>query len=204
MTTPRDLLLVAMDMPSDRLVDRGDLSLALAAAELIDLLAAKAVTLVDGHIVPQPHERNTDRLLDEAMAAVLTPAPHETVDDWLWRRGRGLPAVYLAVLEEEGPLVRETYRRWGLLPGSRLVLADTAGRRRAAQRWSSDEPLLVALAAAVGLGEEGTPPDHETPGGAVGVVLESLTHAVEELAEERRLRASALDRANATYRSRGY
>lgn len=38
MTTPQDLFLVSVDVPGARPVEQGDLSLALAGAELIDLL----------------------------------------------------------------------------------------------------------------------------------------------------------------------
>jgi hypothetical protein len=245
MTTPRDLLIVAMDVPPDLLVDRGDLSLALAAAELIDLLAAQALALRGDHVVPGPRaegeEPGRDPLLGEALAAygaatrsgggadaepgqepLRDPAPDpapqsagnasanpaqgagERVEDWLWRRGRDLPTAYLAALEEDGTLVREEYRRWGLLPTSRRVLADTPGRRRAAQHWSSDAPVLRALAALVGVKGDEPPPDEVPAAGPARPVLDALRHAVDELAEERRLRTTRLDRANATYRSRGY
>src|SRR4051812_47115612 len=73
MTTPRDLLIVAMDVPPDLLVDRGDLSLALAAAELIDLLAAKTLALRGDRVVPGPRpdgeEPDRDPLLGEALVA---------------------------------------------------------------------------------------------------------------------------------------
>ena len=52
MTTPRDLLMVAMDRESGRLPEQGDLSLALAGAELIDLLDVQAVRLDGERIVP--------------------------------------------------------------------------------------------------------------------------------------------------------
>ena len=52
MTTARDLALVAAD-PRDRtVVEQGDLSLALAGAELIDLLDAEALTLDGTLLVP--------------------------------------------------------------------------------------------------------------------------------------------------------
>jgi hypothetical protein len=251
MTTPRDLLIVAMDVPPDLLVDRGDLSLALAAAELIDLLAAKTLALRGDLVVPGPRaegeEPGRDPLLGGALAAygaatragegavaapgreplrdpapdaapAPAPAPEsagdasgnpaqgpgERVEDWLWRRGRDLPTAYLAALEEDGTLVREEYRRWGLLPTSRRVLADTPGRRRAAQHWSSDAPVLRALAALIGVKGDEPPPDEVPAAGPARTVLDALRHAVDELAEERRLRTTRLDRANATYRSRGY
>jgi hypothetical protein len=251
MTTPRDLLIVAMDVPSDLLVDRGDLSLALAAAELIDLLAAKELALRGDRVVPaaRPEGGGTarDRLLEEALTAygsasraeqdpagdahggaednrggdtgrepgddagrdpsgdpAREPGPGEYVEDWLWRRGRDLPTAYLAALEEEGTLVREEYRRWGLLPASRRVLADTPDRRRAAQHWWSDAPVLRALAALIGVKGDEPPPDEVPAHSPAHLVLDALRHAVDELAQERRLRTTRLDRANATYRSRGY
>ncbi|MEU6852905.1 GPP34 family phosphoprotein [Actinacidiphila alni] len=245
MTTARDLIVVAMDVPADLLVDRGDLSLALAAAELIDLLAARTLVLRGDLVVPgerrdeeQGTEAGRDRLLTQALTAyeaAIRPgtgdrrpegdaadagdkgrAPAESgqdaedeetgerVEDWLWRRGRDLPTAYLAALEEEGTLVREDQRRWRLLPTSRRVLADTPGRRRAAQHWSSDAPVLRALGTLIGVKGEEPPPDEVPEHSQARVVVDGLRQAVDELAEERRLRTTRLDRANATYRSRGY
>lgn len=45
MTTAHDLTIVSLEVPSDYPVERGDLSLALAGAELIDLLEAGTVAL---------------------------------------------------------------------------------------------------------------------------------------------------------------
>ncbi len=50
MTTAHDLTIVSLEVPSDYPVERGDLSLALAGAELIDLLEAGAVAL-DGPLL---------------------------------------------------------------------------------------------------------------------------------------------------------
>ncbi|MFE2449883.1 GPP34 family phosphoprotein, partial [Streptomyces sp. NPDC059426] len=52
MTTPRDLLIVTLDVAPMRPLERGDLSLALAGAELIDLLDAEARGIEDDRIVP--------------------------------------------------------------------------------------------------------------------------------------------------------
>jgi hypothetical protein len=196
-------------MPSGQLVDRGDLSLALAGAELIDLLGAGALVLSAGRAVPGSGPIPGDRLLAEALSSAPSgPAPAgEAVEEWLWRRGRGLPGVYLAVLEEEGTLVRENRRRWGVFPAGRLVLAGTPDRRRAALHWSSDDPVLLALAALIGIPSEDPASDQVppvAPDSPAGTVLGDLAHAVAELAEERRRRASRLDRANATYRTRGF
>lgn len=57
MSTAKDLFIIAMDPPPDRPVGQGDLSLALAGAELIDLLDAQAAALDGDRIVPgEPSE----------------------------------------------------------------------------------------------------------------------------------------------------
>jgi hypothetical protein len=191
-----------MDMPSSRPVERGDLSLALAGAELIDLLRAAAVRLDGDHLVPEPAPPMDDRLLEEAAAAFTDP--DESVTDWLWRRGRGLAAEYLAAFEAEGQLTAQRTRRWGLFRTSRKVLVDSLARQRAANRWAADEPVLAALAAAVGI-QDRRPGDY--PGTAdenASAVLTAVTAAVGELADERQRRARKLDDAAVTNYRRGY
>ncbi|MFI9029520.1 GPP34 family phosphoprotein [Streptomyces sp. NPDC053560] len=100
MTTPRDLLIVAFDVASDHPVDPGDLSLALAGAELIDLLAAELLVLDGERIVPGSAGHLADRQLNEAASLLVRQMPYESVDDWLWRRGRGLSAAYMTALAE--------------------------------------------------------------------------------------------------------
>jgi hypothetical protein len=202
MTTARDLLFVAMDMPSTRPLERGDLSLALAGAELIDLLGLGTVTLDGEFVLPTGRPGATEPQLDQAAAAVAPVADGETVEDWLWRRGRGLSDTYLAALEADGLLGREQRRRFLVLRTSRMVLADSPGRRRAAHRWAADEPVLLALASAIGI--SGPPPVPEPPPGAVATVLTSVRHAVDELTAERRRRAHRLDEAHQTYVRRGF
>ena len=51
MTTARDLLIVALSAASGRAAEPGDLSLALAGAELLDLMDARATTFDDA----EPH-----------------------------------------------------------------------------------------------------------------------------------------------------
>lgn len=150
MTTPRDLLIVTMDTAPDRPVEQGDLSLALAGAELIDLLAAGAVALDGDRIVPGTRPETADRLLGEAADALVREAPHESVEDWLWRRGRGLTEAYRAALEADGDLVRERHRGISFRAG-KLAPADSPARRRAMDRWTVDEPVLVLLAEALGV-----------------------------------------------------
>ncbi|MGW4028846.1 GPP34 family phosphoprotein [Streptomyces sp. NPDC004838] len=188
MTTPRDLLIAAMDIAPDRPVERGDLSLALAGAEAIDLLHAQAIALDDDRIVPGYRPPIADRLLDEAAASLVREAPYESVGDWLWRRGRGLSAAYLAALEAEGQFTRR--RRHGLPFGTgRLVPADSPDHRRAAARWTSDEPVLAALAAAVGIRGTRTEDAPIVTDDAVATVLAAVNDALLELEAVRQRRA---------------
>jgi hypothetical protein len=155
MTTPRDLLITTMDVASSRPVEQGDLSLALAGAELVDLLDAQALTLDDDRIVPGPQGTMGDRLLDEAVSSLIRQAPYESVEDWLWRRGRGLSSAYLAVLGAEAQVTRRRHR-WIPVRTGRTELVDSPARRPAADRWTSGEPVLAGLAAAVGIHDEQT------------------------------------------------
>ena len=194
MTTPRDLMITAIDVAPSRPVEQGELSLALAGAELIDLLADGAVTLEGERIVPGQRVVTGDRLLDQATASIAREGPYESVGDWLWRRGNGLAAEYSAVLEADGQLVRQ---RRGRLPfrAGRLVVADSLDRRRAADRWASGEPVLATLGAAVGLdgdgeGVEGSPSAGDD---AVDTVLAAVDDASVELAAERQRRSIEQD-----------
>ncbi|MFE9885768.1 GPP34 family phosphoprotein [Streptomyces scopuliridis] len=195
MTTPRDLMITAMDVaPSPPVA--GELSLALAGAELIDLLTAEAIRLEDDRIVPAHRPALADRLLDQAATSLAREAPYESVADWLWRRGRGLAPAYLAALEADGQLTRR--RRRGLpFRTGRMVPVDSPDRRRAADRWASHEPVLTALATAVGIpardkGDTGDRRAEEAPGvpdDAVETVLVAVNEALIELEAVRQRRS---------------
>lgn len=204
MTTPRDLLIVVMDSASPHTVDRGDLSLALAGAEMIDLLDARAVRLDGERIVPGYRPAVADHLLDGALSSLVREDPHEPVGEWLWRRGRGLSAEYLAALEAEGQLVRRRRHRWPLVPEGETTLVDSPARYQAADRWAADEPVLVALAWAVGVGDG---PAKDSPGirdAAVATVLSAVDDALGELAAERGRRSRRREEAAADNVRRGY
>lgn len=145
MTTARDLLLVAMDVAPVRPAGQGELSLALAGAEVIDLVGTGAVALDGDLLVPGTAPAPDDRLLAEAAASLVRAAPYESVEDWLWRRGSGLAAAYSARFEADGLTgrarhggsrsgrrgrSRSTHRRVATPPG--------AGRRtsRSSPRWA--------------------------------------------------------------------
>ncbi|MFF4243384.1 GPP34 family phosphoprotein [Streptomyces sp. NPDC001822] len=189
MTTAKDLFIIALDLGSKHSVGQGDLSLALAGAELVDLIGARAVALDGDRIVPaEQGQPADDHLLGEASAALTRQAPHERVEDWLWRRGRDLAASYQAALEESGELTREHRGRLSF-GAERLELADTPSRRRALNRWEAEEPVLVALAAAVGIPGEQTEDEPAPDDEAVTTVLAVVNDAVMELEAVRQRRS---------------
>ncbi len=190
MTTAKDLFSLAMEPRPEGAVGQGDLSLSLAGAELIDLLTARAVALDGDRVVPGPQQPPEDRLLAAADSALVRQVPYERVEDWLWRRGRDLSAAYQAAFEEEGLLTRA---RRGRLPfgTERMELVDTPGRSRARSRWEQEEPVLVALAAAVGIGRDPSG-DEAAPawdGEEVATVLAAVNDAVMELEAVRQRRS---------------
>src|SRR3954463_9304337 len=142
MTTPRDLLIVALDAAPGRPVEPGDLSLALAGAEVIDLLGARALTLGGDRIVPGHPSATGDRLLDEAASSPARQVPYESVDDWLWRRGRGLSAAYLAALRRtnSSPGDAAAGRCSGPAGWCRPIHRRAAGRRTGGRRTSPSWP----------------------------------------------------------------
>ncbi|MFI7289912.1 GPP34 family phosphoprotein [Streptomyces anulatus] len=178
MTTAKDLFIIAMDPVPEHTVGQGDLSLALAGAELLDLIGAGAVTVDGDLIVPGGSPAPDDRLLGEAAARITRQPPYERIEDWLWRRGRDLSATYQDALEEDGEL---TQKRSGRLPfGPRRVeLVDTPGRHRAIGRREEGEPVLAALASAVGIdggrsGDDEPRIDDETVTAVVATVHEAV------------------------------
>ncbi|MER6960652.1 MULTISPECIES: GPP34 family phosphoprotein [unclassified Streptomyces] len=192
MTTARDLMIVALDVTPDvtsvREVGQGDLALALAGAEAIDLLRAEALTLDDDLLVPGPPAEPDDPLLAEAASALVREEPYESVEDWLWRRGRGLPSTYTDRLEADGLIGRPRGRLLGVR-SARTQPVDSPARRRATARWASDEPVLAALATAVGLREEPADGGPDRLDEAVVTILAAVGDAVAELDAVRRRRS---------------
>lgn len=184
MSTPKDLLIVALQDGGP--VTQGELSLGLAAAELIDLLRVPAARMDGGRIVPGRLPGPADPLLEEAAAAFVTDDPYEPVDDWLWRRGEGLAAAYLDALEADGALERRGGRPFR--DGER-VLTDSPARRAASDRRDAREPVLLTLAEIVGLpdGPDGRDRPQVTDY-AVERVLGAAEEAVQELEAERQRR----------------
>ncbi|MGI5259674.1 GPP34 family phosphoprotein [Streptomyces angustmyceticus] len=189
MTTPRDLLFVALDAPPDRAPAQGALSLALAGAELVDLREAGAVGLDGDRLVPGFRPAVADRLMDEAASSLDQQPPYESAEDWLWRRGRGLAAAYLAALEAEGQLTRQGGGRWKRFRAGELKPADSPAHRAATDRWAAGEPVLTALGTSLGIGGERPADPPELSDDAVATVLAAVDTAVRELEFERQRRA---------------
>ena len=187
MTTPRDLMIIAMDAAPDHPVEQGNLSLALAGAEVIDLLTARAIELDEDLIVPGYRPTLGDRLLEEAASSLVRESPYESLDDWLWRRGRGLSSAYLAVLEGEGQLTRQRHR-WMPFRASQ-TLVDSLDHRKAEERWTSNEPVLATLGAALGIRGRRTEDAPSVDDDAVSTVLDAVHDSLTELEAERQRRA---------------
>ncbi|MFD9338952.1 GPP34 family phosphoprotein [Streptomyces sp. NPDC060028] len=189
MTTANDLFTLALEPQPERSVGQGDLSLSLAGAELIDLLRAQAIDLDGDLIVPGLQPSLDDRLLVAAASALVRQVPYEHVEDWLWRRGRDLSAAYQVAFEEDGLLTRA--RRGRLNFGAEhMELVDTPARRLAQSRWEADEPVLGALAAAIGIRRgEGSEDNAGPDGEAVTTVLAAVNDAVMELEAVRQRRS---------------
>ncbi|MEU3791607.1 GPP34 family phosphoprotein [Streptomyces fructofermentans] len=188
MTTARNLLIVAMDTAPDNPVKSGELSLALAGAELIDLLGAEAIELDEDRIVPTGGAAPTDRVLAEAAAALRREKPYEQLGDWLWRRGDSLAGAYAAGLEAEGLLVHRGGRR-NPFRGDELVLIDSPARREATESWNSLDPALVTLGEAVGVQGERDTDLPQIADDRVAAVLAAVSDALVELEAVRRRRS---------------
>ncbi|MGW2717015.1 GOLPH3/VPS74 family protein [Streptomyces sp. NPDC001492] len=187
MNTARDLAIVALDAAPSRQVQQGELSLALAGAEVLDLIEALALALDGDRILPSAPSPTGDRLLDEAASSLVRQEPYESVEEWLWRRGRGLSSAYVDDLERLGLTARPRGRRIQLRTG-RAELVDSPARQQAEERWASGEPVLAALAAAAGIHEEQAE-HHDLSGEAVTTVLAAVGDAVMELEAVRQRKA---------------
>ncbi|MFF2650169.1 GPP34 family phosphoprotein [Streptomyces sp. NPDC058045] len=184
MNTARDLLLISLDRALGAPADQGALSLALAGAELIDLMAAEAVSLQGERIVPGLAPEQEDELLRRAVSSLVREAPYESVDEWLWRRGRGLAAEYVAVCQAEGLVARSAHR---LMPNPPRTV-ESAARQAAAARHAEGEPVLLALSTAVRRDDEPTV-DASALSDPVVAVLAAVGGAELELEGERQRRS---------------
>ncbi|WP_425276348.1 GPP34 family phosphoprotein [Streptomyces carpinensis] len=93
------------------------------------------MTLDGDRTVPGPRTATGDRPLDQAAAALLRREPHETVEDWLWRRGSELTTVHVADLDRTGLLGHpQGHRLRGLF--ARTGPGGSPERHRAEERLS--------------------------------------------------------------------
>lgn len=189
MTAARDLMLIAVDVAPSRPLMQGDLSLALAGAELTDLLAAGTAALEGTRIVPGDEAELADSLLGQAASVLARQAPYDSAADWLWSRGDGLASVYAAGLEAQGLLERRRPRRWAPFRSGPPVPADATALHRARERLASGEPVLAGLASAAGLDGQEAPDVRDTAGDAAETVLAAVHDAVRELEALRQRRA---------------
>ncbi|MGC9438429.1 GPP34 family phosphoprotein [Streptomyces sp. WG5] len=187
MITAHDLTIVSLEVRSDYPVERGDLSLALAGAELADLLDAGAVSLEGRLLRPIAPPGSGDRLLDAA-ASLVRREPAESVEDWLWRRGRGLAAEYLATAGASDSGRRRS--RWSVRPtADRPDPVDPVARRRAIDRWATGDPVLVGLAGAVGIRHASADQVVDPEDDGTAAALAAVNDAVVELAGVRQRRS---------------
>ncbi|MGW5782215.1 GPP34 family phosphoprotein [Streptomyces sp. NPDC003863] len=179
-TTARDLALCVLNLPPERAVEQGDLSLALAGAEAVGLLRRGSLALDGDRTAPCSVKATGDRLLDQALASVVRQQSWQTIQSWLWRRGKDLAETYARDLERAGLLVRP--QGHGLWPGAaRSLKADWRERSRA-RLLASGDPVLVALTALLGIGDFEPDPVGDADGDvAVATVLAAVGDAVTKL-----------------------
>ena len=136
-------------------VEHGDLSLALAGAEVIDLLGARAVRLDGDHSCRATGRRSRSPV--GRGRGVPRPGSAVRVGRRLAVAPRPRPVRGLSGRPGGGRADHPARRhRWMPSRAGAPVLADSPARRRAAERWTSDEPVLAALASAVGIRDEET------------------------------------------------
>ncbi|MFF4887740.1 GPP34 family phosphoprotein [Streptomyces nigra] len=187
MTTALGLSALAASPGIDAPPELGDLSLSLAGAELVDLVDLQAVLLNDGRLLPAASPRIQDDLLLEAASTIIRDAPYETVEQWLWRRGRDLAARYRRALEATvsgtpAHSSRRSFRRSRPLPVVPPAVDPALGR------MTDGRPVVVALAAAARIVEAADETLGELDPDEAAVVG-AVHQAVTRLAAERQRRS---------------
>ncbi|MFE0801246.1 GPP34 family phosphoprotein [Streptomyces sp. NPDC058812] len=209
MNTARDLFVITLEVPSSRPITQGDVSLVLAGAELVDLRDAHALRLDGDLIVPLgDHADGTNALTAQATAQLVTEPPYETVEEWLWRRGRGLAGSYADDLAAQtagsarGGLLPRFLRHFAL---SRSQEPPVRPRHEATDRQLLDDSVLAAFAGTLGIGEAVPPePTDTTPADQaddVGLILAVVSDALMELEAERQRRQIEQDAYDNVWRA---
>ncbi|WP_328863230.1 GPP34 family phosphoprotein [Streptomyces sp. NBC_00306] len=184
MTTPKNLLMITIEVAPGHPVHPADLSLSLAGAQLVDLLEAGAIGLDKRHVVPGWQPVPPDRFLWEAATSLELTRPYQLVSDWLSSREDTLAAAYTAALEADGLAIRQRPRKHPFRRRE-LVLVDSPARREAVERWSASEPVLATLAGFIGIRREGQQGSPREVRGPVATILSAVQGAHVELEAER-------------------
>ncbi|PSM42930.1 GPP34 family phosphoprotein [Streptomyces dioscori] len=180
MTTARDLAIVALGATPEGPLEQGDLALALAGAEAVDLLAHGALALDGDRMVPRPGLVTDDRLLNRAAGSIVSHEPYETIEQWLWRRGSNLAAAYAEDLQRTG-LIDRSRSRWRRPRFVRTAPDGPLERPCAEERTQSQEAVLTVLLDQLGLVDGHQAVDEDLFEDDVARVLAAVGDAVTQL-----------------------
>ena len=149
-----DIVLLAV-RPDGRLSNWDKLRFALSGSELVRLVAARKVELLDQRIAVVDPSPPDDPFLAAALADLRGAKRSPHAKEWVAKRGQSLVDAYLAHLTAAGVLRAERRKVLGLIASTRWYVVDAA--RQAAVRARLDEiargsgPVDTAQAAFGGL-----------------------------------------------------
>jgi len=153
-TLGEDIVLLAI-RPDGRLSHWDKLRFALSGSELVRLVAARKIDLVDKRIAVVDPIPPHDPFLAAALADIRGAKRPPRATEWVAKRGLSLVDAYLAQLTAAGTIRAERRKVLGLIPTTRWYIVDAA--RQAAVRARLDEiargsgPVDTAQAALGGL-----------------------------------------------------
>ncbi|HEX4791531.1 MAG TPA: GPP34 family phosphoprotein [Actinospica sp.] len=131
------------------------LRLAVSGAELVELAAARHITIERGRVVVIDPSPTGDARLDAALADIQRSRRAPKASDWVAKQRSKHLGGYLAALAAEGVLRPERRKLLGVLPSVRWPAADPgrvdAARARLDAIALSDEPADAVHAALGGL-----------------------------------------------------
>lgn len=149
-----DIVLLAV-RPDGRLSNWDKLRFALSGSELVRLVAARKVELLDQRIAVVDPSPPDDPFLAAALADLRGAKRPPRAKEWVAKRGQSLVDAYLAHLTAAGVLRAERRKILGLIASTRWYVVDAV--RQAAARARLDEiargsgPVDTAQAAFSGL-----------------------------------------------------
>lgn len=135
-TLGEDIVLLAI-RPDGRLSHWDKLRFALSGSELVRLVAARKIDLVDKRIAVVDPTAPQDPFLAAALADIRGAKRPPRATDWVAKRGQSLVDAYLAQLTAAGTIRAERRKVLGLIPTTRWYIVDAA--RQAAVRARLDE-----------------------------------------------------------------